>query len=307
MARSFTDYMISRITEADEGAKRKVAVFQNARAKLARMIDAKFAELNGQLQKSFGSQQKVDKNSRDQIVQVLGKIATRIGSWGDQSAVAESIKEVNSLLLDADMLVEDNNSPKIVGVSNHLDSIKDDIMKQIDKTMSALERDSLMKVMSDIHQSVDKVHGQLSGANTPFSSDEQVTAADHLQALGNAMRGAKDIQILDAEKRPLDFNPNSSSSINRVIERLNDPKNPMGRNVTVIIGGRRSRVDLSNSEMMTQLITAAQTHTKKSLGGVDAGQASADKLGSVPIDSAKTGGKGSRTPFDFHKADRAGI
>lgn len=333
MPKSFTDYVYRRLlsevedvggaTEApapgqDTVAEKKQKVknvqagFAQARDELSKMVDAKFSELESQLQRSFGSQQKIDTVARNQIVQVLGKIANKIASWGDQQqdvqyaapeaekvparvppVAAEGIRAVNGLLIEAELLVEDDaHGMKITAVKTYLNQVKGEIMQQVDNTLRALQNDAVMKMMNDIHKSVSSVQGIVSG-QSPLNATEKIDAYHNLQQLGNtiAMSAApklkfgerlpksnSPVQIILGGGHALNFNPADRDSIQAAMGKLRNP-----RAVKIKVGDRVETVDISNKQQMADIISAAQETME--MGGQQL--AAANKVAAQPNDPLK--------------------
>lgn len=333
MPNSFVEYVYRRLlNEADDVGteapapgqdttsekKQKVkniqTTFAQARQDLAKMVDDKFADLNAQLTKSFGSQQKVDSVARNQIVQVLGKIANKIASWGDQEqgvqyaapeaekvparvppVAAEGIHQVHNLLIEAEVFTEDNSGHqmKVKAVSAHLDGMKREIMQKVDDTLKALQNDAVMKMMTDIHKNVSAVQGIVSG-QSPLNATEKIDAYHNMQQLGNviamqagpklkfgerAPKSASPIQIILGGGHALSFNPGDRTSIMTAMSRLKNP-----RNVKIKVGEEIETVDISNKQQMADVISRAQ----ETMGQGDAQLAAADKVAGQSNNPLKT-------------------
>jgi hypothetical protein len=332
MSKSFTDYVYRRLlsevedvgaaTEApapgeDTVAEKKQKVknvqagFAQAREELSKMVDAKFAELEGQLQRSFGSQQKINSVDRAKIVQVLGKIADKINSWGDSDqdvqyaapaaeqvptrvppVAAEGIRAVNGLLIEAELYVEDNHGMKIQSVKSYLQKVKAEIMQQVDNTLRALQNDAVMKMMNDIHKSVSTVQGIVSG-QSPLNATEKIDAYHNLQQLGNTIamsaapklkfgerlpKSTSPVQIILGGGHVLNFNPSDRDSIQAAMGKLRNP-----RAVKIKVGDRVETVDISNKQQMADIISAAQEAME--MGGQQL--AAANKVAAQPNDPLK--------------------
>jgi hypothetical protein len=307
MPRSFTDYVYGRLlsevenvggaTEApapgqDTVAERKQKIknvqsgFAQAREELSKIVDAKFAELEDRLQRSFGSQQKVNSVDRKNVVQMLFKIADKINSWGEQDDVrytssavgqvpirvppvaAEGICAVNELLVEAEVYVENNaHSMNIMSVKAYLKQVKDEIMQQVDNMLRALQNDAVMKMMNDIQKSVSTVHGIVIG-QSPLNATEKIDAFHNLQQLGNTIgmsappklkfgerlpKSTSPVQIILGGGHTLNFDPSDRNSIQTAMGKLRNP-----RAVKIKVGDRVETVDISNKQQMSDIISIAQ-------------------------------------------------
>jgi hypothetical protein len=304
MPKSFADYVYRRllnevedvglqapapgqdtVSEKKQKIKSVQATFSQARQDLAKLVDDKFDALLSQIQKSFGSQQKVDSVARNQIVQVLGKIANKISSWGDQEVqyaspeaeqvpsrvspvAAEAMHRVNNLLIEAELYVEDNASAmKIQSVKSYLDAVKGEIMQNVDNTLKALQNDAVMKMMADIQKSVSNVQGIVSG-QSPLNATEQMDAYYNLQQLGNAIsmsappklkfgerlpKSTSPVQIILGGGHSLNFDPSDRGSIQSALGKMRNP-----RSVRIKIGDKIETVDVSNKQQMADIVSAAQ-------------------------------------------------
>jgi len=299
MPKTFTDYVLKRIiSEADDltpqpaivdlkQAKEKIKktqiVFKQARDQLSQMIDDKFKQLNDQMQKSFGSQHKIDQVSRTQIVTVLGKIADRINRMGseenNQPAIptmpqvpVEAVNYINNTLIKAELLVEDNQGDinRIRTVSEYLNSMKTEIMSKVNDILNSLQQDSIMKMMSNIQKGVNTVQDYL-GGNTPLNADEKNNAIENLLKLGNTInmqlaakrtfsntdnqprRSNNSVQILLPGGYEATFDPNNRQTIKDALARVKNP-----RSAQIKVGDKIQSVDLTNSEEMSELISNAE-------------------------------------------------
>jgi hypothetical protein len=326
MPKSFVDFiyqrLLSEVTDSgpeapapgqDTAAEKKQKVknvqttFKQARETLAQMVDDRFGELEQQLTRSFGSQNKIDAVDRQKIVQVLGKIADKINSWGDADVqhaspeaervparppmpvAAESMRRIDGLLIEAEIYVEENgHAMKIASVRSYLQQVKAEIMKQIDATLASLQNDAVMKLMQDIHSSVSNVHNIVSG-QTPLNANEKMNAYHSLQQLGNVMAmtgGPKlkwgerlpkmntPVQIYQAANGyPLVFDPSDRASILTALGKLKNP-----RSVKIKVGDSVETVDVSNQQQMADIISRAEEAMAQ--GGAQ--MAAAEKLAARP-------------------------
>lgn len=299
------------VAEKKQKVKNVQATFAQARQDLAKMVDDKFADLNTQLSKSFGSQQKIDTVARNQIVQVLGKIANKISSWGDQDiqhaapaaeavpsrvppVAAEGIWQINNMLIEAEIYTEDNSghSMKIKAVADHLQAMKAEIMQKVDDTLKALQNDAVMKMMSDIHKSVTSVQGIVSG-QSPLNATEKQDAFYSMQQLGNAIamqagpklpfgqrapKSDSPVQIMMGGGYALNFDPSDSASIKAAMGKIRNP-----RAVKIKIGNEVEEVDISNKQQMADIISRAQ----EVMGQGQAQLGAANKVAAQPNDPLK--------------------
>ncbi len=282
MKKGFQDWLFDRVVEATADAGAVAGEFDQARQEVEALIDTKFKEIIGRLQKSFGSVTKIDSNTREKMAQTLLAVAARLRRVGQpeqpnapivrpgdiSKSIQDNVNYVAKKLHEVEMMGSDP-TVQLQGVGAYLTQSKAEIMRGVDRIFQSLKADMVNKGLSDLGGRVGEIGGRLDDlhkriSSPPLSKEERGNVYYGLAELGRATAlrkrtGLRDrldggVKIFAGPRSTLAFDPRDPGQINQAIQKLEDP-----RNVRVVIDGKPYMVNLTDESDVARLMDVIQS------------------------------------------------